>query len=115
MSRVLFLQLALLLVHVFGEILSGGLGSKNTTTPGAFCPASSLVFAFYSRRLPTDTARDPKKHYFEHIRRIADKDNGIVLMITQKDLEIFIRQSINGKSNQAHIQELYDQTVREIS
>ena len=54
-------------------------------------------------------------HYFEHVRRIADKDNGIVLMITQKDLEIFIRQAINGKSNQGHIQELYDQTVREIS
>jgi hypothetical protein len=56
-----------------------------------------------------------KKHYFEHVRRIADKDNGIVLMITQKDMETFIRQAINGKSNQAHIQEIYDQTVREIS
>ncbi len=56
-----------------------------------------------------------KKHYFEHIRRIADKDNGIILLITQKDLEVFIRKAINGKSNEEHIQELYDYTVREIS
>jgi hypothetical protein len=58
---------------------------------------------------------DRKKYYFEHVRRIADKDSGLVLMITQKDLETFIRQAINGKSNQAHIQEIYDQTVRIIS
>jgi hypothetical protein len=63
----------------------------------------------------TFRGKERKKHYFEHVRRIADKDNGIVLIVTEKDLEVFIRQAINGKSNQAHTQELYDQTVREIS
>ena len=57
-----------------------------------------------------------KKHYYEHIRRIAeDKNGGIVLLLTQKDLEVFIRRAINGKSNEGHIQEQYDQIVREIS
>lgn len=56
-----------------------------------------------------------KKYHFEHMRRIAEKDGGIVLLFTQKDLEVFIRQAINGKANERHIQELYDQTVREIS
>jgi hypothetical protein len=56
-----------------------------------------------------------KKHHLEHVRRIAEKDGGIVLLLTQKDLEVFIRQSINGKSTGAHIQELYDLTVRAIS
>ena len=56
-----------------------------------------------------------KKHYFEHVRRIAEKDGGLLLLLTQKDLEVFIRRAINGKSNETHIQEIYDQTVREIS
>lgn len=57
-----------------------------------------------------------KKHYYEHIRRIAeDKSGGIVLLLTQKDLEVFIRRAMNGKSNEGHVQELYDQIVREIS
>jgi hypothetical protein len=56
-----------------------------------------------------------KKYHFEHTRRIAEKENGIVLLLTQKDLEVFVRQGINGKSSEAHIQELYDLTVRNIS
>ena len=31
------------------------------------------------------------------------------MLLTQKDLEVFIRQAINGKSNESHIQEIYDQ------
>lgn len=56
-----------------------------------------------------------KKHYFGHVRRIAEDKSGIVLLCTQKDLEVFIRRAINGKSNEGHIQELYDLIVREIS
>ena len=56
-----------------------------------------------------------KKHYYEHIRRIAEDKGGIVLLLTQKDLEIFIRQAMNGKSNEGHVQEQYDQIVREVS
>jgi hypothetical protein len=56
-----------------------------------------------------------KKHYFEHVRRIAEKDGGLLLLLTQRDLDVFIRRAINGKSNETHIQEIYDQTVREIS
>jgi hypothetical protein len=54
------------------------------------------------------------KAYYGHIRRIADDRKGLVLLLTQKDLEVFIRRSMNGKSNEGHIQEQYDQTVRQI-
>jgi hypothetical protein len=59
--------------------------------------------------------REKKKHYFEHIKRIAADRNGIVLMLDEQDLEVFLRHALNGKSNQAHLQEQYDLTVRQIS
>ena len=58
---------------------------------------------------------EKKKHYYGHIRRIAQDRKGIVLLISSRDLDIFVRQSIGGKSSQGHLQELYDTTVREIS
>jgi hypothetical protein len=56
-----------------------------------------------------------KNHYFEHIRRIAVDKNGLILLVTEKDLKVFLRQAINGKVKEAHIYEIYDKTVRTIS
>ena len=56
-----------------------------------------------------------KKSYLEHIRRIANDKHGIVLLIGQKDIEIFLRQAINGKRSEGHLQDLFDRTVRDIS
>ena len=57
-----------------------------------------------------------KKHYYDHIKRIAgEKDGGIVLPMTEQDLKVFIRQARNGKVKESHIQEIYDRTVRAIS
>jgi len=56
-----------------------------------------------------------KKHYYEHIRRIAAEKKGMVLFLTDRDIDILLRQAINGKSSEAHLQEIYDRTVREAS
>lgn len=56
-----------------------------------------------------------KSHYYEHISRISENQNGMVLLLTDKDMKVFIRQAINGKVKEAHIHELYDRTVRAIS
>lgn len=57
-----------------------------------------------------------KKHYYDHIKRIAsEKDGGIILPITEQDLKVFIRQERNGKIKERHIQEIYDRTVRAVS
>jgi hypothetical protein len=55
------------------------------------------------------------RHYYDHIKRIAAEKNGLVLLFTERDLLVFIRQARNGKVKESHIQELYDKTVREIS
>jgi hypothetical protein len=56
-----------------------------------------------------------KRHYFDHLRRIgADKD-GIIIVLTSKDLDVFVRQAMNGKNSEGHLREIYDTTVREIS
>lgn len=56
-----------------------------------------------------------KKAYLEHIRRIAQDKSGMVLTIGERDLEVFVRQSLNGKKSEGHLQDLFDRTVREIS
>jgi hypothetical protein len=57
-----------------------------------------------------------KNHYNEHIQRISNqKEGGIVLLITEKDLNVFLRQAIKGKAREQHIQEIYDKIVRAVS
>ena len=58
---------------------------------------------------------EKKKHYFEHIRRINSDKKGIVLLLDNRDLDVFLRHALNGKSNQPHLQETYDSIVRQIS
>ena len=56
-----------------------------------------------------------KNHYYDHIKRIAQLNNGMVLLLSEKDIKVFLRQAINGKVKEAHIHEIYDKTVRAIS
>jgi hypothetical protein len=37
------------------------------------------------------------------------------LLLNDKDLKVFIRQAINGKVKEDHIQDIYDRIVRKIS
>lgn len=57
-----------------------------------------------------------KDSYLRHIANIANRnDAGIVLVLTQNDLEVFLRQAIKGVHKEAHIQDRYDSIVRQIS
>jgi hypothetical protein len=56
-----------------------------------------------------------KKSYMEHIRRIRSDKAGIVLVLGERDLEVFLRQALNGKKSEGHLQDLFDRTVRDIS
>lgn len=53
-----------------------------------------------------------KTSYFNHIQKIAQNTKGFVLLITEKDLKVFLRQAMNGKFKEDHINELYDRTER---
>jgi cell division protein FtsL len=54
-------------------------------------------------------------HYYSHVKRIANDKDGMVLMLGQRDLLVFIRQARNGKLKEDHIQDRYDATIRGIS
>lgn len=57
-----------------------------------------------------------KNHYYEHIRRLAEKTGGgIILLLRQKDLNVFLRQARSGKDREQHLTDIYDTTVRSIS
>jgi len=60
--------------------------------------------------------KELKESYFRHVSSTANKNNcGLILILTQNDLEIFLRQAIKGVFKENHIQDRYDLTVRSIS
>lgn len=56
-----------------------------------------------------------KRHHYGHVRRIAAEKKGMILLLTERDISILLRQALNGKSSESHLQELYDRAVREAS
>jgi hypothetical protein len=59
-------------------------------------------------------AQELECSYFRHIERIAKDRNGMVLLLTEKDLRIFIRQAMKGKVKEDHINEIFDRTLRSV-
>jgi hypothetical protein len=55
-----------------------------------------------------------KQAYYSHIKEIAIK-NGLVLIFGERDIEVLLRQAINGKSSERHLQEMFDNMVRKVS
>jgi hypothetical protein len=45
----------------------------------------------------------------------SEKDGGVILLLGDRDIEVFLRQAINMKSREAHLRDIFDRTVREIS
>lgn len=58
---------------------------------------------------------DVEPHYYDHLKRLADKDGKYVLLLTERDVKVFLRQAKNGKVKESHIQEIYDRTIRKLS
>lgn len=57
-----------------------------------------------------------KESYFNHIANVANKNQaGLILPLTQRDLEVFLRQAINGVFKENHIQDKFDSLIRSIS
>lgn len=58
---------------------------------------------------------DVKKHHYEHVRRVASVHDGLVLLLNDRDLQVFVRQAINGKVRDDHLQDRNDAAVRAAS
>jgi len=58
---------------------------------------------------------EPSKSYYQHIQRIAHDKDGIVLLITDKDLQVFLRQAKHGRVKDSHINDIFARTVRAVS
>jgi hypothetical protein len=56
-----------------------------------------------------------RNHYYDHIRKVSTARGGIVLILNDKDLRVFVRQALNGKVKDSHLQDKYDRVLREIS
>lgn len=56
-----------------------------------------------------------EKHHFQHIKRINQNAGGLVIPLFDKDLLVFIRQAMNGKVKDSHLQDRFDRVERAIS
>jgi len=57
-----------------------------------------------------------KDSYYKHISNVANKNqSGLILVITQRDLEVFLRQAIKGIFKENHLQDRFDHHIRQIS
>jgi hypothetical protein len=59
---------------------------------------------------------DPKhKHYYDHITKIHQGNNkGLVLLLSDADIKVFLRQARNNKTKDSHIQDRFNFTSRAI-
>ncbi len=57
-----------------------------------------------------------KSHYYQHIKELVANTNGqaMILLLTESDLRVFLRQSRKGTVKESHIQEKYDHILRSI-
>lgn len=55
-----------------------------------------------------------KKHDYDHIKKCSG-ENGLILLLNENDIVIFLRQALNGKIKESHIRDNFDRTIREIS
>jgi hypothetical protein len=53
--------------------------------------------------------------YWPHLQKIAKDKKGLVILLNDKDLKVFIRQSRSGKVKESHIQDRCDEYVRKTS
>ncbi len=55
------------------------------------------------------------QHTFDHVRRVFNQTKGLVLVLRESDIKTFLRQALNGKQSEAHLQDIFDNTERLIS
>ena len=51
---------------------------------------------------------------YEHVKRVSAQ-SGLVLLLRESDLRTFLRQALNGKRSEQHIQDIFDRTERLVS
>ena len=54
-------------------------------------------------------------HVYEHVKRVFQQTRGLVLILRESDTRTFLRQAVNGKQSDNHLQDLFDTTERLIS
>ena len=52
---------------------------------------------------------------YEHVKRVFTQTKGLVLVLRESDIKTFLRQALNGKKSEQHLQDLFDTTERLIS
>jgi hypothetical protein len=57
----------------------------------------------------------PSQRTFEHVRRVFQQTKGLVLALRESDTKTFLRQALNGKQSESHLQDLFDTAERLIS
>ncbi|HEY0759533.1 MAG TPA: hypothetical protein VGD59_09790 [Acidisarcina sp.] len=61
-------------------------------------------------------AQEPLSHHAnDHVRRVFQQSKGLILILRESDIKTFIRQALNGKRSEQHLQDIFDNAERLIS
>jgi hypothetical protein len=64
----------------------------------------------------TRLASPLSRHSYEHVKRVHQQTKGgLVLILRESDTKTFLRQALNGKQSENHLQDIFDTTERLIS
>jgi hypothetical protein len=55
------------------------------------------------------------RHVFDHVRRVFSQTKGLVLILRESDIKTLLRQALNGKRSEHHLQDLFDTAERMVS
>ena len=55
------------------------------------------------------------QHVYDHVKRVFHQSKGLVLLLRESDIKTFLRQALNGKRSEQHLQDIFDNTERIIS
>jgi len=54
-------------------------------------------------------------HVLDQVRRVFQQTKGLVLILRESDTKTFLRQALNGKQSEYHLQDIFDNTERVVS
>ncbi len=64
----------------------------------------------------TCRAQEPfSQQIVNHVKRVFQQTKGLVLILREPDIRTFLRQALNGKRSEQHLQDVFDNTERLIS
>lgn len=84
-------------------------------TAGDFQQASYYMTQTAGRFVIMFFRGDFKNHYYDHVKRASAQSDGLVLLLNDRDMQVFLRQARNGRPKEDRLFERFYDTLAKVS